>query len=227
LKNASAINRNAVSVYLGHDKPDQANAEIILGGAYDRAKVRGKQFTVDMVDPFNAELTNNQANMVNITAIEAVIDGKKTTKSLKTKARPEGLTTVLDTGNPAWFMPKSIFDVVIAELGNATQAERQEYYNVDCKYRNPKHAKGHLTVEFGTAGKINVPIHSLVTDFGNGKCGSYIGSGENDGSNLGCPFLRSAYVIFDQESFTMTLSQARFTDKKDIVAFPEGGFKTE
>ena len=64
---------------------------MILGGAYDRAKVHGKQFTVDMVDPFNYELTNNQANLVNVTAIEVVVDGRKTTKSFVKKKRPEGL----------------------------------------------------------------------------------------------------------------------------------------
>ena len=213
-------------MYLGHDKPDQVNAEMILGVAYDRAKVHGKQFTVDMVDPFNYELTNNQANLVNVTAIEVVVDGKKTTKSFVKKRRPEGLPTVLDTGNAYWFIPSPIFDIVFAQLGSPSQkSANQEYYLIDCKYRKREHAKGHVSVEFGTAGNINVPIHSLVTDFGNGQCGSYIGNGTDDGSNLGCPFLRSAYIIFDQETFTMTLSQARYTDKKDIVAFPEGGFK--
>lgn len=98
-------------------------------------------------------------------------------------------------------------------------------YPVDCKYKDPKNAPGCLTVHFGHAGKIEVPLHELVTSFGNGTCNAAIASGSAVSANFGDPFLRNGYFIFDQEDFTVTMAQAKHTAKRDIVSYPSGGFK--
>jgi len=222
LKNASAINRLSLSVYLGPNKANNTGAEFILGGAYDKAKMGGKPFTVKMLDPFSVT-ANEQPNFANVTSIAVNIPGKHA-KETYSETSASGMPYILDTGNAYWYMPPHVFDVVSAGLGgNLTQNQTTGAYAVDCKYRDPAHGKGHLTVDFG-AGKITVPMHQLVDEPVDGRCVAYIGRGVNEGPNLGLPFLRSAYLVYDQEAFTITMAQVRYTDKRDVREYCDGTF---
>ncbi|KAK5107882.1 hypothetical protein LTR62_000592 [Meristemomyces frigidus] len=225
LKNASSIDRIAVSVYLGPEKAANTHSEIILGAAYDEAKIDGELFTLEMVDPHSLALTNMNANNVNVTLIEAIADGKAAQHAYGPGPISQGTTYILDTGNPFWYMPKEVYNLVSSQLGNPTQQNQSTgALVVDCKYRSADNAKGKVAVHFGSAGQIDVPIHTLVTDFGGNVCNSAIGNGTSENENLGDPFLRSAYVILDQEDFTVTMGQARHTAERNVVPYPAGGF---
>jgi hypothetical protein len=121
-------------------------------------------------------------------------------------------------------MPPSVYNLVAPALGITNTTEQVDFvYPVDCKYKDPENAPGHLIVCFGHAGKIKVPLHELVTSFGNGTCNAAIGSG--DAGSLGDSFLRNGYFIFDQESLTVTMGQAKHTTKRDVVSYSSSGFK--
>jgi candidapepsin len=215
-----------VSIYLGPNEPNETNSEMILGAAYDKAKIEGSLFTVKMVDPFNSSLTGGDTNLVNVTSIEADIAGKHVEQTYGSGSITEGLPYTLDTGNSHWYMPPSVYNLAAPALGITNTTEMVNFvYPVDCKYKDPKNAPGYLTVRFGDAGKIEVPLHELVTSFGNGSCNAAIASGSAVSANFGDPFLRSGYFIFDQEALTVTIGQARHTAKRDIVSYPDGGFK--
>jgi hypothetical protein len=96
---------------------------------------------------------------------------------------------------------------------------------VNCAYCNPSYTKSYISVKFRTAGKISIPLTSLVSQFADKTCRSFIKSCGDVLSTIGNPFLRGVYSIFDQENFTITLGQVKHTDKEDIVLIPEGGFK--
>jgi hypothetical protein len=226
LKTASTINKAAVSIYLGPNQPKDTNSEIIFGAAYDKAKIDGALFTVKMVDPFDSDLTEDSTNYVNVTSIEANIAGKHAEQAYGAGSIGEGLPYLLDTGNSHWYMPPNIYNLVAPALGIKNTTEMVNFvYPVDCKYKDPKNAPGCLTVHFGHAGKIEVPLHELVTSFGNGTCNAAIASGSAVSANFGDPFLRNGYFIFDQEDFTVTMGQAKHTAERDIVSYPSGGFK--
>ena len=69
LKKAASINHMATSIYLGPDDANVTNAQMILGAAYDKAKVEGDIFTVEMVDPYSLDLTSGQTNKANVTSL--------------------------------------------------------------------------------------------------------------------------------------------------------------
>jgi hypothetical protein len=237
----------AVSIYLGPDDPDFSGGEMILGGYYDKAKLGGAPFTIPMVDP-HSSLSNTGTNVLNVTAITVTVNG--TTKEQKYGVwglYTEGSPTILDTGNSGWGLPTALFNHAMSAFGNYS-FDRSDgeapFYRVDCKYRQPTmghqpqllHDEHHrpnktlrpvdqITVVFGPAGNISVPIHRLVSDFGNGVCGTYLENGFNDGPNLGDPFIRSTYAIWDQEAYTITLAPVKYSVEREIVPFPEGGFK--
>ena len=213
-----------MSVYLGPNEPKDTNSELIFGTAYDKAKIDGELFTVNMVDPFSSTLTDDSTNYANVTSIEADIAGKHAKQTYGSGPITEGQPYLLDTGNSQWYMPPSIYNLVAPALGITNSTERVNFvYPADCKYKNPKDAPGTITVRSGHAGKIEVPLYELVTSFGNGTCNAAIGSG--DIRNLGDPFLRNGYFIFDSEAFTVTMGQAKYTAKRDVVPYPSGGFK--
>jgi hypothetical protein len=101
------------------------------------------------------------------------------------------------------------------------------YQVVHCKYREARNAKGHFSVVFGKAGRIDVPLHTLVSLFADGTCGTFIYPRGDVLTTLGDVFLRGAYTIFDQESLSITLGQVKHTDHEEIVPFPKGGFKVK
>jgi hypothetical protein len=225
LKNDSIIESMSTSIYLGRDDADVENAKMLIGGAYDKAKVDGELFTVDMVDPHNLNLANGQTNSVNVTAMEVVLDGTNRTAATYGE-KDVGLPVLLDTGIAAWYMPNKIFAATYYGLGGRGEVSGgTRYVPVDCAYRDPSYTKGYVTVEFGTAGKVSVPLSSLVSQFHDGTCGSFIAPRGDVVSTMGDPFLRGVYSIFDQENFTITLGQVKHTDEEDIVAIPKGGFK--
>jgi len=215
----------ATSFYLGPDDASVPSARMIVGGAYDKAKIEGELFTVKMLNPFDLNLANGQTNTVNVTAMEFVrSDGNITAETYGEK--DVGVPVLLDTGIASWYMTDTIFDVVWRALGAfGTYVPGTRVSVIDCKYRDPSNSKGHVSVTFGTAGKIDVPLYTLVSLFSDGTCGTFIAPRGDVPATLGDPFLRGAYTIFDQESLSITLGQVKHTDDEEIVPFPEGGFK--
>jgi hypothetical protein len=225
LKNASIIKTMSTSIYLGPDESDVKNAQLLIGGAYDNAKVDGDLFTVEMVNPHDLKLANAQTNSINVTAIEVVLDGGNRTAETYGE-KDVGTPVLLDTGIAAWYMTNAIFGAVYHGLGGSGDVPLgTRYVPIDCAYRDPSHTKSYVSVEFGTAGKVSIPLTSLVSQFADGTCGSFIASRGDVLSTMGDPFLRGVYSIFDQENFTITLGQVKHTDEEDIVSIPEGGFK--
>ncbi|KAL2066143.1 hypothetical protein VTL71DRAFT_2214 [Oculimacula yallundae] len=222
LKNTSTIDRMAVNFYLGPEDNNVTNAEMILGAAYDEAKLGGELFTIDMVDPASF-LSNQGTNWVNVTAIEAEVDGITAKVTYGSGSLSEGMPYGVDTGAPYWGLSASLFSLVSSKFGGLNAQTSFGTYLVDCKYGHQENANGSIAVTFGSAGKIEVPLHTLVTDFGNGTCTTAVGNYES--RLLGDIFLRNTYSIFDQESFTVSLAQVKHTEERRIVPYPEGGFK--
>jgi hypothetical protein len=225
LKNASIIDVMSTSIYLGRDDGKVKNAQMLIGGAYDKAKVEGELFTIEMVNPHDLQLANGQTNSVNVTAIEVVLDGGNGTAETYGE-KDVGVPVLLDTGIAAWYMTNKIFAAVYHGLGGQGDVPAgTRYVPVNCIYRDPNHTKSYISVEFGTAGMIKVPLSALVSQFDDGTCGSFIMARGDSVSTMGDPFLRGVYSIFDQENWTISLSQVRHTDEEEIVQIPKGGFK--
>jgi hypothetical protein len=108
------IDRSSVSIYLGADDHDVANAEMVLGGSYDKAKLGRELFTMEMVDPHSVCLRNTATNSVNVTSIEGVSDWKTVKSDSPTS---EGTPFLLDTEAPWWSVPSDIFNLISTAFG--------------------------------------------------------------------------------------------------------------
>ncbi|KAF5704863.1 OPSB-like protein [Fusarium globosum] len=226
LKNASRINYLASSIYLGPDDVKAANARMLLGGAYDKAKIDGDLITVPMVDPHNLDLSGGQTNSVNVTSVEVVLTkGNNHTKETYGK-KNIGVPVLLDTGVANWYLTDKTMAPVFRAFGVTKEpAPGQRYFVVDCKYADSKRNDGYIAVEFGVHGTIKVPFHGLVSKFPDGTCGVFLASRGYPVSTFGDPFLRNVYSIFDQEKFSISMGKVKHTAEENIVPFPKGGFK--
>jgi hypothetical protein len=108
------IDRSSVSIYLGADDHDVVNAEMVLGGSCDKAKLSGELFTMETVDTHSVYLTNTATNSVNVTSIEGVSDGKTVRSDSPIS---EGAPFLLDTGAPWWSVPSDIYNLISTAFG--------------------------------------------------------------------------------------------------------------
>ncbi|RKL44004.1 hypothetical protein BFJ70_g4316 [Fusarium oxysporum] len=226
LKNASKINYLASSLYLGPDDKKAANTRMLLGGAYDKAKIEGNLITVPMVDPFNADLSGGQTNSVDVTSLEIVLTkGNNRTKETYGK-KGVGLPVLLQTGVANWYVTDKTIGPISSAFGLAKEPDfGQRYFVVDCKYGDSKRNDGYIAVEFGFHGTIKVPFHGLVSKFPDDTCGVFLASRGYPMCIFGDPFLRNVYSIFDQEKFSISMGKVKHTAEENIVPFPKGGFK--
>ncbi|KAM0470445.1 hypothetical protein ACHAP7_009509 [Fusarium lateritium] len=226
LKNASKINHMATSIYLGPDNKKAANARMLIGGAYDKAKVDGDFITVPMVDPFDLNLSGGQTNSVNVTSIDVFLSsGNQHVKETYGKTNV-GVPVLLDTGVASFYLTDRTIAPIYRAFGITKEPPfGQQYFVVDCKYANTKRSDGYISVEFGTHGKIKIPFHALVSKFPDGTCGAFVSSRGDTLAIFGDPFLRSVYSVFDQENFSISMGKVKHTAEENIVPLPKGGFK--
>ncbi|KAF4995607.1 hypothetical protein FGRMN_4998 [Fusarium graminum] len=226
LKRASKINRMASSIYLGPDNKEAANAKMLLGGAYDKAKINGSLITVPMVDPHNLELSDGQTNSINVTSIEVFTSKSKKLVTETYGKKTVGVPVLLDTGIASWYITDKTFAPVYRAFGLTKEPPAgKQYFAVDCKYADSKRSDGYISVEFGVHGKVKVPFHGLVSKFPDNTCGVFVASRGEGISTIGDTFLRNVYSIFDQEGLTISLGQVKHTAEENITPFPKGGFK--
>ncbi|WZH44164.1 aspartic peptidase domain-containing protein [Fusarium acuminatum] len=226
LKNASKINHMATSIYLGPDDKKASNAKMLIGGAYDKAKVDGDLITVPMVDPFDNNLTGGQTNSVNVTSIDVFLSNGNQHITETYGDKNVGVPVLLDTGVASWYLTDKTMAPIYRAFGIAEEPPfGQQYFIVDCKYGNPKRSDGYISVEFGAHGKIKVPFHGLVSKFPDGTCGVFAASRGDTVAIFGDPFLRNVYSIFDQENFSISMGKVKHTAEENIVPIPKGGFK--
>lgn len=226
LKQAGKIDRMVSSIYLGPDEIETAHPEMILGGFYDEAKIDGEMLTVNMVDP-HGSLAIGQTNSVNVTGIDVVVNGNKTLSG--SYGEPDvGLPVLMDTGVASWYLPDDMAHAVFEGLGGLPDGEfnhASPFQNIDCAYRDPVTVKGHVSIHFGSAGKVDIPLHTLITQLSEDRCVTYVSARGDVPFIFGDPFLRGLYTIFDQENWTLTMSNVNYTRQQNIVPLPEGGFK--
>ncbi|KAI9831939.1 MAG: hypothetical protein M1819_004661 [Sarea resinae] len=205
LYNRGIVNNRAFGMYFGRDELN-ATGSLIFSG-YDRAKQADDGFTLDVVDPASSD-ANNGPFTVNLTSYSTDIQGNRTTVPLDS-----GFSTLVDTGNPRWELPSNVLSIVWDYLSVNTSLTAYQYgpYTVDCKFRRPTNDT--LTVAFTDTKSITVTMDSLVTPIDSNVCATFVGPGQN----LGDPFLRSVYTIFDIDRHEISFSKVAHTDYMNIA----------
>lgn len=210
------VGSHTLGVYLG---PEEVDAEgELLFGAFDRAKQLGKPVTFKAI-PVSNPVTRQSPNVANFSSVsvvryEGVFRNESKTKDFNISSQSYG---ILDTGNPRWSLPAPVWEFV-SQYFNIDSGHNTD---VDCSFRNPPPDGTTLLVGFANDTlKIRIPIERLVTKYAPNSCATSIAPCGTTGEDcaFGDTFLRSTYTIFDFDAQSITMSNVKYTNSRDIVA---------
>ncbi|KAH8904992.1 acid protease [Coniochaeta sp. PMI_546] len=184
----------AFSVALG--SKDVSNGGSVIFGGVDTQKFSGKLFQFANLPP---QTEQGQEGMWRYWIQLDSVGMTKPGSSSNTYAN-SALPIVLDTGATMSYLPQSIINNLAKDFN--AQLVDDGTLAVDCAT-----AKQSGTVDF-TFGKltIKVPYHEFIWEAAPGQC--FVGAAPVSGTTpiLGDTFLRSAYVVFDQDNSNIFLA---------------------
>ncbi|CAK9437921.1 uncharacterized protein LODBEIA_P22990 [Lodderomyces beijingensis] len=203
LKSDGIIDKVVFSLYLARAS-DSAGS--VLFGAVDHAKYEGSLTTVPMLRTyqqipypvrFEVEVTNiafnNSGNQVTIDS--------------------SSMGVVLDSGSTLSYLRSSQIQSIASQL-NGRYSSSAGAYLVDCSLQS---SRATLDIEF-TSKVIRVPVSDLIFPASRTQC--FLGLSEQSQSSnyilFGDNVLRSAYVVYDLENYSISLAQAYYTNDEDI-----------
>lgn len=200
----------AFSVALGSVSAD--NGGVLIFGGVDTKKFTGSLVSNTILGPQNGEELNRY--WIQMTGIAL----NKSGSSTKQYADAD-LPVVLDSGSSLSYLPSSIVSSMADDF-DATYDSDSELYQVPCSQAQ---SSGSVDFSFGDA-KISVPFNEFIWQYSDQLCilGVVPATGTGTTSLLGDTFLRSAYVVFDQT--TMTISMAQYANcGQNEQAIPASG----
>ncbi|KAI1084443.1 acid protease [Whalleya microplaca] len=181
------INSRAFSLDL--QDLDSNDSSIIFGGV-DTKKYTGR---------LEKLTTDTGRYEINMTSLSMSFSNGTTTSFL----REENAPVLLDSGTSVCAFPSAIFEAVQHAFPGAAAGNQPGDHLFDCAVGQ---MTGGLDFEFGST-VIRVPYKNfLLPTNEDGKCSLAISSIDGQGV-LGDPFLRSAYVVFDQDNHQVHLAQ--------------------
>lgn len=189
LKKQGVIDTNAYSIYLNAANSSQGS--IIFGG-YDSEKVNGSLTPL----PLAGDSTRLGINLGSVSFSNNTFQVNK--------------PFVLDTGSTLSYFPTDVFK----QIGEAFNGQYNgQGYMVNCSTSSIDS----MTFNFGKDAKVTVPYKDLLWKLDSGGC--MLGILPNDQyATLGDNFLRSAYVVYNLDNRTISLSQVKYNDKSNIVS---------
>ncbi|KAG5356498.1 Aspartic proteinase yapsin-3 [Yarrowia sp. C11] len=226
MKAEGLIKANAYSLWLNNLSSDSGN---VLFGGVDYAKIDGDLFTVKLVNPQRSVSSKPIAFYVGLDSV-SITDVKGVSGFITKQPVP----ALLDSGTTLTYLPQAAFNYVVRAMG-ATY-DPQNGYVCPCK----NGYSGHLDYNFSGA-NISVPLYQLTypiqlqsssgkvvnAQFRNGDdaCLLLMQASE-DHVILGDSFLRAAYVVYNLDSYEVSMGQTKYgVSDTNIVEIDSKGVK--
>jgi hypothetical protein len=210
-------NSRAFSVALGSVTAN--NGGVLIFGGVDTKKFAGPLVTNPILGPQGGEQLNRY--WIQLTGVALSKSGSSSKQYSNTN-----MPIVLDSGSSLSYLPSSIVSAMAADF-QGTLDQSSGLYQVDCSQAK---SKGSVDFTFGAV-TIKVPFNEFIWQYDDQTCilGAVGVSGDGMTALLGDTFLRSAYVVFDQT--TQTISMAQYVNcgenEQAIPASGAGNFTGE
>lgn len=227
LQQAGAINSRLYSIFL--NELGDATGTILFGGI-DTSKYSGELVTLDLLPVIQQDQSGNQLALVfefivAVTGFSSSANGKTTSYLSNGDATgqdtTDSLPVLLDTGSSAWTVPTSYYNKIVKLFGN----NLDQNGNIPCSHQSDDIS---LTLEFGGAANITVPVRDLLVPVYNPETNQQNTSStgeplctlmispdyegqqmqESGFLTLGDAILRSMYVVFDLDNGQVSIAQA-------------------
>lgn len=195
LADENVTNSRAFSVALG--SVAASNGGVLIFGGVDTKKFSGPLISNKILGPQGGEQLNRY--WIQLTNIALSKDGKSSS-SYASSAMP----IVLDSGSSLSYLPSAIVKSMANDF-SGTYDSASGLYTVPCS--NVQSA-GTVDFTFGQA-TIKVPFSEFIWQYASNLCilGAVPVTGNGMTSLLGDTFMRSAFVVFDQTTATISMAQ--------------------
>ncbi|KAK8073648.1 candidapepsin-1 [Apiospora phragmitis] len=183
------------SVALGNQ--DASNGGVIIFGGIDTGKFTGKMTTVPVLGPQGGEnLYRVRRYWVQLKSIGSTMGGSSK------KYDNSATAIVIDTGSSLSTLPSGVVSSMVRDLNG--QTDRQGNVIVPC----PSSSTTDNTFDFDFgAVPIRIPYRNFVIEAGPRTCILGVQAATSGGVMLlGDTFMRSAYVVFDQDNMQVGLA---------------------
>jgi hypothetical protein len=210
LPSQGVANSKAFSVALGNI--DASNGGVIIFGGVDTKKFSGSLVSNPILGPQGDDAVYRY--WIQMTGVGLTNGGKSKTYT------GGNLPIVLDSGSSLAYLPESVMTQMASDF-NAQFDEQSQLYLMSCDALSQN---GAVDFAFGAV-TIQVPFNEFIWQLDSRTCA--LGALPTDPSSgttalLGDSFLRSAYVVFDQT--TNSISMAQFTNCGTAEqSIPSGG----
>ncbi|CCK70581.1 uncharacterized protein KNAG_0E03220 [Huiozyma naganishii CBS 8797] len=206
LKNKGVIEKIAYSLFLNDSDATEGS---VLFGAVDHSKYENGLFTVPMVNTYKDQGVQHPIEFyVTMYGLGFKKDGFLNT--ITTTNFP----VLLDSGSTTSYLPDTLVSMLASAL-NATFSEKINGYTLKCPSEEDA-----TFLSFDLGGfLIDVPLSDLVAKRHKNQCVLMVkGQGEGEGGYiLGDTFLSSAYVVYDLESYEISIGQASTGDAAEDI----------
>lgn len=198
LADEKVTNSRAFSVALGSVSAN--NGGVLIFGGVDTKKFTGPLVSNKILGPQGGEALNRY--WIQLTSIAL----SKSGSSSKQYANSQ-MPIVLDSGSTLSYLPASIVSAMASDFGGTFDSSSQ-LYQVPCSQATA--SSGSVDFTFGQA-TIKVPFNEFIWQYSSSLCILGVGpiSDSDSGTTalLGDTFMRSAFVVFDQTTATISMAQ--------------------
>ncbi|KAH8666422.1 aspartic peptidase domain-containing protein [Xylariales sp. PMI_506] len=214
----NVTNLKAYSLALGTEISSKNQSAIIFGGV-DTKKFVGPLATFPNLPPQNGEpIQRYWIQLTSIGMSGVPLTGSNTTSTTTTQTFSNTtFPVVLDSGSTLHSLPRALLSEITLLLGGDGTVYQDRYFAIPCSALNSTATIDYTFTSSSGSGSdsnttitIRAPVSDSVYQPLPGECA--LAASPSDASSvadniLGDPFLRSAYVVFDQDNREISLAQ--------------------
>ncbi len=188
LASQGITNSRAFSVALA--SKDASNGGVVVFGGLDTRKFTGPLYKFENLPP---QTESDQTGPWRYWIQMASVGISKPGSGSKTYSN-SGMPIVLDTGSTLSYLPQSIINQLAADFGSTVGQDGS--ISVPCSLQSQS---GSVDFTFGTL-TLKVPYHEFIWEITPNQCFVSVSPQGDTTALLGDSFLRSAYVVLDQDN---------------------------
>lgn len=196
------------------DPGDNIGNGIVIFGGVDTKKFAGPLYKYTNLPPQASDPGSPWRYWIQLDSVGFTKPGKTDSDAISGSSLP----IVLDSGSSLSYLPQTIMDSLAKSFGVKAQSDGSLI--VDCDYGNKG---GYIDFTFGSL-VISAPLSDFIWAASGDLCAVGALPSESTTALLGDTFLRSAYVVFDQDNQNIYMAQAANCGSNEQVLAKGGNY---
>ncbi|CAK7212630.1 hypothetical protein SBRCBS47491_001532 [Sporothrix bragantina] len=193
---------------------DNIGNGIVIFGGVDTKKFAGPLYKYTNLPPQSGDPGQPWRYWIQLDSVGFTSAGKTSSSAYKDSSLP----IVLDSGSSLSYLPQGIMDSLAKSFGVKAQSDGSLIVDCDAGSKG-----GYVDFTFGSL-VISIPLSDFIWEAQAGICAVGALPSSDTTALLGDTFLRSAYVLFDQDHQNIYMAQAANCGSNEQVLSADGNY---